>query len=207
MGRPPRELDTTTEPFATHPLVIIAAPDHALATKRLIRLKQLGTENFLMREEGSGTRASLEHVFRDRGATYRTSMEVSSNETIKQAVMAEMGISFISMRTVGLELVTRKLVVLDVVGLLILHDWYVIRLREKRLPPIPRRGDIITITGCSRRPRSSPRASAASIPMLRSPTATPSPTTHRHSTRPVPKIRRLNFLSVPVSIPIRRSSS
>ena len=136
MGRPPRELDTIAEPFATHPLVIIAAPDHALATKRRIRLKQLGTENFLIREEGSGTRASLEHVFRDRGATYRTSMEVSSNETIKQAVMAGMGISFISMHTVGLELVTRKLVVLDVVGLPIVRDWYVIHLREKRLSPI-----------------------------------------------------------------------
>jgi len=136
MGRPPRELDTIAEPFAKHPLVIIAAPDHALARKRRIRLKQLGAENFLIREEGSGTRASLEHVFRDRGATYRASMEVSSNETIKQAVMAGMGISFISMHTVGLELVARKLVVLDVVGLPIVRDWYVIQLREKRLSPI-----------------------------------------------------------------------
>jgi DNA-binding transcriptional LysR family regulator len=136
MGRPPRELDTIAEPFAKHPLVIIAAPDHALARKRRIRLKQLGAENFLIREEGSGTRASLEHVFRDRGATYRASMEVSSNETIKQAVMAGMGISFISMHTVGLELVARKLVVLDVVGLPIVRDWYVIHLREKRLSPI-----------------------------------------------------------------------
>jgi len=111
--------------------VIIAAPDHALATKRRIRLKQLGTENFLIRVEGSGTRASLEHVFRDRGATYRTSMQVSGNETIKQAVMAGMGISFISMHTVGLELLTSKLVVLDVVGLPILREWYVIHLRAK----------------------------------------------------------------------------
>jgi DNA-binding transcriptional LysR family regulator len=132
MGRPPRELDTIAEPFAKHPLVIIAAH----ARKRRIRLKQLGSENFLIREEGSGTRASLEHVFRDRGATYRASMEVSSNETIKQAVMAGMGISFISMHTVGLELVARKLVVLDVVGLPIVRDWYVIHLREKRLSPI-----------------------------------------------------------------------
>ena len=136
MGRPPRELDTIAEPFAKHPLVIIAAPDHALATKRRIRLKQLGTENFLIREEGSGTRASLERVFKDRGATYRASMEVSSNETIKQAVMAGMGISFISMHTVGLELMAGKLVVLDVVGLPIMRDWYVIHLREKKLSPI-----------------------------------------------------------------------
>ncbi len=136
MGRPPRELDTIAEPFAKHPLVIIAAPDHPLANKRRIRLKQLGTENFLIREEGSGTRASLEHVFRDRGATYRTSMEVSSNETIKQAVMVGMGVSFISMHTLGLELKAGKLVMLDVVGLPLVRDWFVIHLREKRLSPI-----------------------------------------------------------------------
>lgn len=136
MGRPPRELDTIAAPFAKHPLVIIAAPDHALASKRRIRLKQLSAENFLIREEGSGTRASLEHVFRDRGATYRASMEVSSNETIKQAVMAGMGVSFISMHTLGLELKARKLIMLDVVGLPLMRDWFVIHLREKRLSPI-----------------------------------------------------------------------
>ncbi|HKE93511.1 MAG TPA: LysR substrate-binding domain-containing protein [Povalibacter sp.] len=136
MGRPPRELDTIAEPFAAHPLVIIAAPDHPLARKRRLRLRQLATENFVIREDGSGTRASMEHVFRERGATYRTLMEVGSNETIKQAVMAGMGISFISMHTIGLELQTGKLVTLDVVGLPVMRQWFVIHLREKRLSPI-----------------------------------------------------------------------
>jgi DNA-binding transcriptional LysR family regulator len=136
MGRPPRELDTIAEPFAKHPLVIIASPNHPLARKRRIQLKDLSGENFLIREDGSGTRASLEHVFRDHGATYRASMEMSSNETIKQAVMAGLGVSFISMHTLGLELKARKLVTLDVVGLPLVRDWYVIHLREKRLAPI-----------------------------------------------------------------------
>jgi LysR family transcriptional regulator, low CO2-responsive transcriptional regulator len=136
MGRPPRELDTEAEAFAKHPLVIIAAPDHPLAGKRRIQLRQLASENFLIREQGSGTRASMERVFRDRGATFRASMEVSSNETIKQAVMAGMGISFISMHTIGLELNAGKLIVLDIVGGPIMRDWYVIHLRDKRLSPI-----------------------------------------------------------------------
>src|ERR1700753_771816 len=63
MGRPPRELDTIAAPFAKHPLVIIAAPDHPLATRKRIPLKRLATEQFIIREEGSGTRASMEHVF------------------------------------------------------------------------------------------------------------------------------------------------
>ena len=136
MGRPPRELDTVAEAFAKHPLVIIASPSHPLAGKRKIPLRQLAGEQFLIREEGSGTRASMEHVFRERRIPFRVSMEVSSNETIKQAVMAGMGISFLSAHTVGLELAAGKLTILDVAGLPIMRDWYVIHLREKRLSPI-----------------------------------------------------------------------
>jgi LysR family transcriptional regulator, low CO2-responsive transcriptional regulator len=137
MGRPPRELDTVAEAFAKHPLVIIASPSHPLARKRRIRLDQLASEGFLIREEGSGTRASMERVFGEREVPFRVSMEVSSNETIKQATMANMGISFISSHTVGLELAAGKLVILDVVGLPIIRDWYVIHLRDKVLAPIP----------------------------------------------------------------------
>jgi DNA-binding transcriptional LysR family regulator len=136
MGRPPRELDTVAEAFAKHPLVIIAPPDHPLAARKRIQLKSLATQQFLIREEGSGTRASMEHVFRERHVPFRVSMEVSSNETIKQAVMAGMGISFISAHTVGLELAAGKLVCLDIVGLPIVRDWYVIHLRDKHLSPI-----------------------------------------------------------------------
>jgi LysR family transcriptional regulator, low CO2-responsive transcriptional regulator len=136
MGRPPRELETTAEPFAKHPFAIIASPAHPLASRRRIRLAQLATENFVIREEGSGTRASMEHVFRDHGASFRASMEAGSNETIKQSVMAGMGVSFISMHTIGLELATGKLAVLDVVGLPLVRDWYVMQLREKHLSPI-----------------------------------------------------------------------
>jgi len=137
MGRPPRELETIAEPFAKHPLVIIASPDHPLAgSQRKIPLKRLASENFVIREQGSGTRASMEHVFREHGVPIRASMEVESNETIKQAVMAGMGLGFISRHTVSLELATGKLVTLNVSGLPVVRDWYVIHLRDKSLSPI-----------------------------------------------------------------------
>ncbi len=136
MGRPPRELDTAADPFARHPLVIIASPSHPLARQRRTPLKALGAESFIIREQGSGTRASMEALFRERGVPMRVSMEVSSNETIKQAVMAGMGLSFISSNTIGLEATTGKLAVLDIVGLPIVRDWYVIKLRERVLTPI-----------------------------------------------------------------------
>jgi LysR family transcriptional regulator, low CO2-responsive transcriptional regulator len=136
MGRPPRELETVAEPFARHPFVIIASPEHPLARRRHIPLASLARDSFIIREEGSGTRASMEHVFRERRVSFRTSMEVSSNETIKQAVMAGMGLSFISSHTIGLEAQAGRLAILDVVGLPIVRDWYVIHLREKVLSPI-----------------------------------------------------------------------
>jgi DNA-binding transcriptional LysR family regulator len=136
MGRPPKELVTVAEPFAKHPLVMIASPSHPLAGKRRIPLQRLGSENFIIREEGSGTRAAMEHVFSKQGIPIHASMEVSSNETIKQAVMAGMGISFISIHTVALELAVGKLVTLNVTGLPLIRDWFVIHRQDKRLSPI-----------------------------------------------------------------------
>lgn len=135
MGRPPRELRTVAEPFARHPLSIVAAPEHPLARGRRIAFDRVAAEPFLIREEGSGTRASMERVFKERGHSYRPLMEVSSNETIKQAVMAGMGLGFISLYTVGLELQSGRLALLDVVGLPLIRDWYVIHRQDKRLLP------------------------------------------------------------------------
>lgn len=136
MGRPPKEVATDATSFAKHPLIIIAAPDHPLAQRRRIRLATVAQENFLLREPGSGTRAAMEALFASRNLAFKASMEMSSNETIKQAVMAGMGLAFISSHTVGLELTARRLVALDVVGLPVMKSWFVLCLAKKRPPPI-----------------------------------------------------------------------
>ncbi len=138
MGRPPREVPTEDAPFATHPHAIIAAPDHPLAGKRRLPLARLAGEHFLIREPGSGTRSAMERVFAERGVPIGASMEMSSNETIKQAVMAGMGLSFLSLHTVGLELEAKRLVVLDVAGLPVIRHWHVTHRRDKRLSPAAR---------------------------------------------------------------------
>lgn len=136
MGRPPAELDTVANPFAVHPLVIVAAPGHNLAGRKRLPFARLAKENFLIREPGSGTRAAMEETFRAQDLRYAASMEMSSNETIKQAVIAGMGVAFISAHTVGLELATGRLVTLNVTGLPVLRNWYAIHLTSKRLSPI-----------------------------------------------------------------------
>jgi len=135
MGRPPRGLDTEAAPFAKHPIAIIAAPEHPLVGRKRLPLERLAGETFIIRERGSGTRAAMEHVFAERGFKAGETLEMSSNETIKQAVMAGMGIAFLSMHTIGLELRAGRLALLAVNGLPVMREWYVIHRRGKRLSP------------------------------------------------------------------------
>src|SRR5581483_732294 len=135
MGQPPRALEAEAAVFARHPLVIISAPGHPLAARKRVALKTVAQQPFLVREPGSGTRSAMEHFFRERGLQFRIDMEMDSNETIKQAVMAGMGVSFISQHTIGLELATGQLVMLKVEGLPVLRQWHVVHLKDKRLSP------------------------------------------------------------------------
>ena len=136
MGRPPAELDTASQAFAPHPHVVIAPACHPLARRRHIRLEDLVKERFVVREPGSGTRTLLEKHFADRGLTVPVAMQMASNETIKQAVIAGLGLSFLSRHTLGLELAAGRLVALDVVGMPLLREWYVVHLAPKRLSPV-----------------------------------------------------------------------
>jgi len=135
MGTPPRELDTRAEPFAANPLVMIASPQHRLARLSHVPASYLSDEVFLVREQGSGTRASMEVFLKERRIHPAALVEMPSNETIKQAVMADMGVSFLSVHTMGLELNAGVLRVLDVDGLPIVRRWHVVNMRAKLLSP------------------------------------------------------------------------
>jgi DNA-binding transcriptional LysR family regulator len=135
MGRPPRELATRAEPFAVHPHVIVTPPDHPLMKVGHAPAAALADYEFLIREEGSGTRAAMEKFFADHRLAPRVAMEMTSNETIKQAVMAGMGISFLSLHTVGLELKAGLIAVPDIEGLPLAKRWYIVNTLAKTLSP------------------------------------------------------------------------
>jgi DNA-binding transcriptional LysR family regulator len=135
MGRPPEHLAMEQAVIGDHPHVIIVRPGHPMAHRRRIALAQLAGETFLLREEGSGTRTLTERMLKKVGATPAIGMEIGSNETIKQAVMAGLGVALISAHTVAVEIKERRLVVLDVIGLPIVRQWHVVKRREKALLP------------------------------------------------------------------------
>jgi DNA-binding transcriptional LysR family regulator len=135
MGRSPASLDIVAEPFAENPHIIIGAPGHRLAGRRRIAEAALSGETFIVREPGSGTRVAMQEFFDKRRLQLKVGMEMASNETIKQAVMAGMGLSFISRHTVELELQTGRLIALDVRGMPLMRHWHVAHLAKKRLSP------------------------------------------------------------------------
>ena len=99
MGRPPESSDLVAHPFMENPLVVIAAPDHPLAKASRIPLERLEAETFISRETGSGTRMAAERFFEEAGTRLKTVMEMSSNEAIKQAVQAGLGLGVVSIHT------------------------------------------------------------------------------------------------------------
>ncbi|UEM04087.1 LysR family transcriptional regulator [Skermanella rosea] len=136
MGKPPDDADVAADPFAPHPSVLIAPPGHRLAGQKEIPLDGLAEERFIVREEGSGTRALMENFFRGAGFTPRIALTSSSNETIKQAVMAGMGVALISRHTIVLELRMGLLTVLPVQGLPLMRSWFVAWRRHMPLLPV-----------------------------------------------------------------------
>jgi DNA-binding transcriptional LysR family regulator len=135
MGRPPTELATRAEPFAAHPHVFVAPTDHPLLKVGHPTVESLQPYGFILRERGSGTRAAMEKFMERSSFEPRVVMEMGSNETIKQAVMAGMGLSFLSLHTIGLELEHQLIAVLDVEGSPVVRGWNVVHTLSKLLSP------------------------------------------------------------------------
>jgi LysR family transcriptional regulator, low CO2-responsive transcriptional regulator len=133
MGQPPEGLDIATQSFMDNPLVVVAPPDHPLCAARRIPVKRLEQEIFLVREPGSGTRSAMERFFAAHRININRGMETDTNEAIKQAVQAGMGLGIMSLHTVELELETKRLKVLDVHDFPIMRHWHVVHRKNKRL--------------------------------------------------------------------------
>ncbi|MES2786037.1 MAG: LysR family transcriptional regulator [Pseudomonadota bacterium] len=150
MVRPPLDLDTVNEPFAPHPYVIVAPPSHPLAGRKRIAVERLAREAFVVREKGSDTSNSMIEAFGDHMAELNIAMEIRSTETIKQAVMAGMGVSFLSAHTIRREVQDGSLVVLNVQGFPVMLNWYVVHRKAKRLPPVAQAFKTFLLNDCAK---------------------------------------------------------
>jgi DNA-binding transcriptional LysR family regulator len=132
-GRPPDVPQVVAEPFLENPLVAIASPSHPLVQEQAISLARLAEEPFLLREEGSGTRAALEELFAEAGLPLHVSMVLGHVEAIKQAVTAGLGVSVLSALAIRREVRAGRLAVLAVEHFPIQRRWYITRLAGRDL--------------------------------------------------------------------------
>ena len=125
--------EMVSETFMPNPLVIVAGASHPLATVRDIHPKQLAHETFLLRETGTVTREVMERFFSSNQLAMPGSMEMHTNEAIKQSVQAGMGLSIMSLYGIELKLETKRLVVLDVKNFPVNRHWHLVHRTNKRL--------------------------------------------------------------------------
>ena len=134
-GQPPDDSELVARTFKPNPLVVIAPPDHPLAGQFEVSPRELVAFPFVFREPGSGTRAAMERAFREHGLECRPSCVLSSNEAVKQAVQAGLGIAVISQQTTQLELETDRLIILPCKELSLTRQWFLVYRNFRRLPP------------------------------------------------------------------------
>jgi len=135
MGRPPKNWPSRAEPFAMHPHGLVTSVEHPFARAEKVPARALLNEGFIVREPGSGTRAALDEFMDAYQMTPRVVMQMSSNEAIKQAVMAGMGVALLSLHTVGLELDHQLIAAPETEGLPVMRRWHVVNTHAKTLSP------------------------------------------------------------------------
>lgn len=126
MGEPPSGVNLRRIPFALDRMSFVTAPDHPLAGRKRIPPGALAGERLLLREPGSGTRGNMERFLRAHGVKLLRADELGSNETLKQGVMAGMGVAFLSHHTFAMEAEAGRLVRLDVRGTPVEREWNVL---------------------------------------------------------------------------------
>jgi DNA-binding transcriptional LysR family regulator len=137
LGAPPVEIDVIAMPIMDNPIAVLAAPDHPLAKKKKIPLERIAQEPWLMREKGSGTRNAIERRFGEKGIALHPRLELGSNEAIKQAILAGLGISALSLHTLALN-APGQFAVLDVEDFPIQRHWYAVYPAGRQLSVVAR---------------------------------------------------------------------
>lgn len=136
MSMPPTDIDLEDQVFMPNPLVVIAASVHALAARRKLPLAELGTQRFILRERGSGTRMAIDAHFKRLRFRPDLRLELGSNEAIKEAVAGRLGLAVLSRHALRDSELETDLCVLPVQGMPIPSQWHVVHPRAKQLSPI-----------------------------------------------------------------------
>ena len=135
---PPGERQVVSQALVPNPLVVLASADHPLAAEIDIPFARLAQEPLVMREPGSGIRMIVLRLFVRHGIAPTIRMELGSDEAIREAVLAGLGVAVLPRYTLGLDPVLTKLVCLDVEGFPLESHWHFVYPLGRRLAPAAR---------------------------------------------------------------------
>jgi DNA-binding transcriptional LysR family regulator len=139
VGAPPAGRALEGRPLMADELVVVVGAEHPWAGRRSVSIDELRAEPLILREKGSGSRATferaLEAVGLDLGA-FRVVGEMASTQAIKQAVRAAVGVSLISRRAVEDECRARLLACLPIRGLTVTRAFHLVTHRDRSRSPL-----------------------------------------------------------------------
>jgi DNA-binding transcriptional LysR family regulator len=137
MSMPPTDIELEDRVFMSNPLVVIASTGHRLAQRKTLTLRDLRQDLFILRERGSGTRMAADAHFKSAKFAAKVRLELGSNEAIREAVAAGMGVSVVSRHALGQRPSTQHgVTVLPVEGFPVPSQWHIVWHKGKRLSPV-----------------------------------------------------------------------
>ncbi len=135
---PPLEREVVAQAVVPNPLVVLAAAHHPLARDVDIPFAQLAEQPLIMREPGSGVRMIVLRLFAQHGLAPTIRMELASDEAVREAIHAGLGVGILPRYTLGLDPLLCKLVCLDVAGFPVEAHWHFVYRVGRRLSPTTR---------------------------------------------------------------------
>lgn len=131
----PDNLNLSTESLTTNKLFVVANKDQ-LYPKKKYKTHALTELPLIYREAGSGTRLVMERFIASQNLPVRKKLELTSNEAVKQAVLAGLGYSIMPLIGIKNELMSGALQIIPVEGFPILSNWQLVWLADKQFSPI-----------------------------------------------------------------------
>jgi DNA-binding transcriptional LysR family regulator len=131
----PEHLQLESEPLMENQLYLVGHPDAPWLDPALTQewITQLP---MIFREPGSGTRAVTERFLKHLSVKPRISIEFTSNEAVKQAVMADLGYSIMPLIGLKNELKERELKIIPAQGFPLTSMWHLVWLKQRTLSPV-----------------------------------------------------------------------
>ncbi|MDI5986079.1 LysR family transcriptional regulator [Halomonas sp. M4R5S39] len=136
MARVPIDEDLACMPILDNEMIPVVWPGHPLMTARAPTLEDFARHYVLTREPGSGVRSAFEELAAAQDVRLAHTIELGTNEAVKQGVMAQLGVAVLPRLAVRLELEAGLLDELSLPGFPLRHSWCSVHPRDRFPTPV-----------------------------------------------------------------------